>query len=137
MFANYLEAAIVAFIMIGFGVLIWKGGARNPVGTGGLDRKLVLIDGEVKKFGDEVAGVKEQLAEVESRIEDIDKRSAKASDIKRLERQLEAHTERTEEMAKALAANREDTAALRSTLDAVRRQLDLMYGVIVEKGMKS
>lgn len=130
MFGNYLEAAIVLLIMAGMGLLIWRGGAKNPVGTGGLDRKLAKVDGDVKSIAAKVD-------EIETRVEEIDKRAAKTSDIKRLERQLEAHVEKTDEIARALAASREDAAALKSSLDAVRRQIDLMYQVIVEKGMKS
>lgn len=137
MFANYLEAAIVLLIMAGMGVLIWRGGAKNPVGTGGLDRKLVQVEGEIGKVKGEVIAIKSQVEAIEIRVEDIDLRAAKTSDIMRLERQLEAHVEKTNEIARALAASREDTAAIKSSVDGVRRQIDLMYQVIVEKGMKS
>lgn len=129
MFGNYLEAVIVVLIMAGMGVLIWRGGAKNPVGTGGLNHKLIHIDGEVKKFGGEVAGMKQQMGEIEARIEDIDKRAAKSADIRRLERQFE-------ELAKTVAASREEDAAMGASLEHIRRQIDLLYQFIVEKGMK-
>lgn len=137
MFANYLEALIVAFIMIGLGVLIWRGGAKNPVGTGGLDRKLVHVDGELKKLGHDLTGIRAQVGEIENRVEDIESRSAKTADIRKLEKQLQAHSVKTEEMARTIAAGREDGAAMRASMEHTRRQIDLLYQHIVEKGMKS
>lgn len=130
MFANYLEAAIVLLIMAGMGLLIWRGGAKNPVGTGGLDRKLARVEIDVKS-------VSEKVDEIERRVEDIDNRAAKASDIKRLEKQLEAHARKTDAIASQLAESREDLAGLAAEVQGSRRQLDLLYQFIVEKGMKS
>lgn len=75
---SWLEAAIIAVILLGIGVAIFKGGAANPVSTGGLDYKLSLLDGDVKSIKDKVAGVEERVTE-------IDRRGATNADIKRLE----------------------------------------------------
>lgn len=125
---NMLELAIIAFIACGIGAAIWRGGAANPVGTGGLDRKLT-------KLGGELGEVRVKVTEIEERVEDIDRREAKVADIKRLERQLAAHSQRTEAMARDIAQIRETAAARQAAGEHVSRQVDALYEVIVRKGM--
>jgi archaellum component FlaC len=128
MSSNTLELLIIAFIVIGMGVAIWKGGARNPVGTGGLDKRLRHMDSELKGLGSKVG-------ELDHKVEDIDGRAASKNDIKRLERQLKDHSSRTEAMARDLATLRETSAARQASTEHVRRQVDALYDVIVKKGM--
>lgn len=128
MSSNILELAIIAFIVVGMGVAIWKGGAANPVGTGRLDRRLGHMDRELK-------GVVTKVGEIEKQVEDIDGRAASKNDIKRLERQLKDHTERAAAMARDIASIRESMAARQASTEHVRRQVDALYDVIVKKGM--
>lgn len=45
--SGILELAIIAFIVIGIGAAIWRGGARNPVGTGALQKDVSKLKSEV------------------------------------------------------------------------------------------
>lgn len=127
---SWYELALIAFILLGIGTMVWRGGAANPVGTGGLDRKVASIDGELKRLGVKVG-------EIDSRVEDIDRRAAKVSDIKRLERQLEAQDAKIDVMSAALTEMNVASARKAATVDHVKRQIDRLYDLLVEKGMKS
>lgn len=123
MTGNWLETAIIIFIMAGIGVAIWKGGAANPEGTGSLGRKLGHVDREVGQLA-------EQMRDVESRVEHIENVAASKADIKRLERSLEA-------VKTQVATLGENAAAREATLDHVKHQVDRLYDFIVNKGMSS
>lgn len=103
MIGDWLEAAIIAVILGGIAVAIFKGGAANPVGTASLGKKLSLLDGDVK-------ALKTQLTGVDDRVTEIDRRGATNADIKRLEgrvdeweRKLERIDERMDVLDREIA----------------------------------
>ena len=119
---NWLELAIIAFIIGTIGVVIWKGGSANPEGTGSLGRKVNVLDRDVRKLGGD-------FEDIERRLGEIERTTAKASDIKRIERQMAEQTGKLDKLGEIAAAGQE-SAKLRG------QQLDMLYQTIVEKGMK-
>jgi chromosome segregation ATPase len=75
---SWLEAAIIAVIFLGIAVAIFKGGAANPVSTGGLKTKLAALDSDLK-------AVKTEVSTVKTRVAELDQRAATKGDIKRIE----------------------------------------------------
>ena len=128
MTTSFYELAIIGFIVAVMGFLIWRGGARNPVPTGGLDKSVTAI-------GTKLDGVQDKVNEIEDRVEAMEGKYAKVSDIRRLERRLEAHDAKIDEVGRHLTAIREDIAAGQAQRAATSRQLDMIYEVIVKKGM--
>jgi len=122
MTSNWLEYAIIVFIIVSIGAVIWRGGSANPEGTGSLGRKVVRLDGDVRKFGG-------QVAEVERRLAEIERSTAKVSDIKRLERGLAESDGKIDELIKL-------TAAQTAAAEHRGKQLDMLYQTIVMKGMQ-
>lgn len=119
---NLFELAIIAFIIVGIGVVIWKGGAANPESTGSIGRKVNRLDGDVRKLGTE-------MKDVDRRLGEIEQSSAKASDIKRLEGLMGQQQGKIEELIKLTSGQ---------TVAAEHRgkQLDMLYQTIVMKGMQ-
>jgi septation ring formation regulator EzrA len=128
-----IEIAIIIFIIIGISVVVyfsWKGGAANPVGTGGLDARQKTFDHELK-------GMRSQIDQIEERVEKMEGHYAKASDIKRIEKRQEALATKLDKVIEDVASIREDAAERGALAKATARQLDMIYEVIVEKGMSS
>lgn len=122
MIENWFEAAIIAVIIAGIAVAVWRGGQSNPEGTGSLGRKVTRLDGTVQSL---VA----ETQDIDRRVGEIERTAAKTSDIKRLERQLAQHNS-------DLAAVREMVAGMAKAAELRGAQLDRLYNFIVEKGMK-
>lgn len=126
---DILEVAIIAFIALGFGIVIWKGGARNPVGTGSLHSRL--------------SEIKVRFDEIETRVEAVESKAASGEDIKRLEAQnanLAASLADIEGRQRALADRMADHARHASetatTVRHIDRQVQMIYAVLVPKGME-
>lgn len=115
------ELAIIAFIIAGIAVAIWRGGQANPEGTGTLGKRLNGLEGKV-------SSIKAQVGVIERQVDDIERRSAKASDIERVERQLA-------EQAAQIAKLSEIAAKSSEAGDQRGKQLDRLYDFIVERGM--
>lgn len=133
---NLLELAIIAFIVVGITVAAWRGGARNPVGTGGLDKKINELSGEVK-------AVKSKVGEIVERVEKIEGDTASAADIKRLEKAIERLANKQadhESRQRALADKQSEHAAISAgtaaKVDHIDRNLSLIMSVVVPKGME-
>lgn len=134
--ANLLELAIIAVIVLGIGAAIWRGGARNPVGTGGLDRKINALSGEVKAVNDKVG-------DLVDRVEKIEGDTASSADIKRLERAIErlANKQADQESRQRALADRQGehaaiSAGTAAKVDHIDRNLTLIMSVVVPKGME-
>lgn len=155
--SNLLELAIIAFIVIGIGAAIWRGGARNPVGTGGLDRKLTTM-------GSEVHAMRTKVGDIERRVENMESSAANATDIARIESTLKEHADEVAALARTLAATsqsirgmadtlpdinsrlratsqqigelRELSAARGEAAEHTRKQVDRLYDVLVTRGME-
>lgn len=137
---NILELLIILIIVIGIGAAIWRGGAKNPVGTGGLDKKLdaikVSLDGEL-------TAVKSKVGQIEQRIDNFEEAVASVADIKRLEKALDKLAKVQadhESRQRALSDKQSEHAAISAeTAAAVRhidRNVNLMMSVVVPKGME-
>lgn len=133
---NLLELAIIAFIVIGITIAAWRGGAKNPVGTGGLDRKISELKGEV-------AGVKSTVGDLVERVEKIENDTASAADIKRLEKAIDRLANKQadhESRQRALADKQHEHAAISAgtaaKVDHIDRNLTLIMSVVVPKGME-
>lgn len=134
--ADIKEIAIIAFIIIGMAVAIWKGGARNPVGTGGLDKKINELSGEVK-------AVTSKVGDLVQRVEKIEGDTASAADIKRLEKAIERLANKQadhESRQRALADKQSEHAAISAgtaaKVDHIDKNLALILSVVVPKGME-
>ncbi len=129
--SNWFEILIILFIIVGIGVVLWatwKGGAANPVGTGGLDARQ-------KTFDAELSGMRSQIDQIEERVEKMENHYAKASDIKRLEKRQEVLDGKLEAVGRDISAIREEAAERGALAKSTAGQLDRIYKVIVEKGM--
>lgn len=144
---NILELLIILVIIVGIGAAIWRGGARNPVGTGGIDRKLTALSGEVKAMntmiGSKIAGVEGKVDEIETRLEKVEKDAIGAADIKRIEKAIDriAKAQADMESRQRAVSDRQGehaatSAATAATLKQVADQVNLIMSVVVPKGME-
>lgn len=134
---NWIEGAVILFIIGVMGFLTWRGGAANPVGTGGLDKRMTSLSAEIKAVDSEVKGVVSKVGEIEDRLEDMEKISAKVADIKRVERRMEAHDHKMDAVLADVAKLRTDSAAQAVQAAHTAKQVDMLYQHIVAKGMGS
>ncbi|MBD3772106.1 MAG: hypothetical protein IE921_00820 [Rhodobacteraceae bacterium] len=126
---NWYELALIALILGGIGLAVLRAGQQNPVGTGSLDKRIGEIDGELR-------GVAIKVADIEVRVEDIDRRAASKNDIKRIEKRLDTTDSKMDDLTQKVGELREAVAAKQASIDHMGRQLDMIFQVIVPKGMK-
>jgi chromosome segregation ATPase len=127
--ANFLELLIILVIVIGIGAAIWRGGARNPVGTGGLASSLTEV--------------KAKLGEIETRVEAVESKAASTEDIERLEeslsklaRSLPDIDARQRALSDKVGKHAATSAATGAKVEHISKQVDLIYSVLVPKGME-
>lgn len=118
---SWLELAIIAFIMIGIGVAIFKGGAANPESTGSLGRQLRKVEGKV-------GGLAVKVDEIERQVIGLEGSTAKTVDLRRMEHDVG-------ELKHEVATLREAVASQHADIGHIRRQVDRLYDFIVERGM--
>ncbi|MBV1917598.1 MAG: hypothetical protein KUG65_06010 [Sphingomonadaceae bacterium] len=78
---DWFQLAIIAFIVVGLFVAIWKGGAANPEGTGRLGRKVTHLSGTV-------TGLSGRVGHVETELEELKAVAATAKDIETLRAEM-------------------------------------------------
>jgi uncharacterized protein YoxC len=120
--SSWMETAIIIFILAGIGVVMWKGGAANPESTGSLGRKITAFNKNFTKM-------QAQMTKVEEDVERLQKDSASASDIERLEGTVESLEAKVADIG-------ESASARNATLEHVKHQVDRLYDVIVTRGMQ-
>lgn len=81
---EWLEWAIIIFIVLAIAFVVWKGGAANPMGTGRLSRKVGHLTGEVSNLGT-------RMKHVEQEVEELKEEAATTKDIARLEEKIAGH----------------------------------------------
>ena len=130
MTGSWLELAIISFIIIGIGAVIFRGGQANPETTGRLHKRLSGVEGEVKALT--------------SRMGEMEKKYATSADIRRLEQLLkDAQSSRSEQgqilskQSDRIDRMAEDLAAQSESSRHTSRQVDRLYDHIVSKGMNS
>lgn len=144
---NILELLIILVIVIGIGAAIWRGGARNPVGTGGLDKKLTALSGEVRQMnqtiGSKIAGVETKVDEIERRVEAVEREAVTPKDIARIEKAVDKLAKALPDLEGRLRAQAEKqgehaqtSAATAATVQQIAKQVDLIMSVVVPKGME-
>lgn len=143
---NILELLIILVIVIGIGAAIWRGGARNPVGTGGLDKKLTALSTELKAMnktiGTKIAGVETKVDEIERRVELVERDAVGAADIARIEKAIERLGNKQadiESRQRALSDKQGEhaatSAATAATVQQIAENMRLIMSVVVPKGM--
>lgn len=116
---NVFELAIIAFIIAGICVAIWKGGAANPEGTGSLRRTINRFDTEQKRIDQEVKAMDRRVTE---KLKQQDAGFGELRDgLKSLDRDID-------ELKNSAAARHQ-------TLTHIGGQVDRLYDHIVRKGM--
>jgi chromosome segregation ATPase len=127
--SNLLELAIIAFIILGIAAAIWRGGAQNPVGTGGLDRRLVEV--------------KTKLTEIETRVEAVESKAASTEDVERLEEAISNLAKtlpdieaRQRALSDKMGKHAATSSATAAEVKHISKQVDLIYSVLVPKGME-
>ncbi|GAA0760709.1 chromosome segregation ATPase [Erythromicrobium ramosum] len=145
--SNIIELLIILVIVIGIGAAIWRGGARNPVGTGGLDKKLATVGSELAaiktSIDGELSGVKAKVGQIEKRLDSFDEELASVADIKRLEKAIDKVAKvlpdieaRQRALSEKLGERAEASAAVAAKVDHIDRNLTLIMSVVVPKGME-
>jgi chromosome segregation ATPase len=127
--SNLLELAIIAFIVLGIAAAIWRGGAQNPVGTGGLNTQLIEV--------------KAKLGEIETRVEAVETKAASTEDIERLEEAVGRLAQtlpdieaRQRALSDKVGKHAATSAATAAEVKHISKQVDLIYSVLVPKGME-
>jgi uncharacterized coiled-coil protein SlyX len=128
MHTSYLEWAIIVFITGGIAYSIWRGGAANPETTGALGRKISKLEVRVGAVDTQVSALGEKVGHLEGQMADLESSAAKGDDIKRLENTVT-------ELRSKVATLAEGLAAQQAHIEHTRRQVDLLYNFIVERGM--
>lgn len=104
MTGEWFEGLIILVILAGIAVAIFKGGAANPVGTGGLNTSLTKLDSDFKALGVKVGAVDTKLGEVETRVGELDARAATKGDIQRIETRFDVWERKLEQLDTRLDA---------------------------------
>lgn len=144
---NILELLIILVIVIGIGAAIWRGGARNPVGTGGLEKKLATFGHDLTaiktSIDGELSSVKAKVSDIEQRLDQFDETVASVGDIKRLEKALDklAKAQADSESRQRALSDRQGehaatSAATAAKVDHIDRNVSLIMSVVVPKGME-
>lgn len=123
---DWLEGLIIAVIMIGIGVAIFKGGAANPVSTGGLRSKLSTLDADMRQIKSKVDGVQTKVDTVETRVAELDQRAATKGDIERIEQRLAGWDPRMDRLDDRLDSMEREIAAMQAMAAANQRVIEAM-----------
>jgi len=127
-----LELGIVAFIVVGFAIAIWKGGAANPISTGRLQRDLAAIKGDVAKLKESSKGTV-KAADLGHLRQDMEKtQNERTQAMAQLEAKIEKVGDEVDALQKECAGR---LATVEATTTATAHQVDLLYQHIVAKGM--
>ena len=125
---NLIEVIIILFIAGGL-YAVWRVGANNPVGTRKLEKS---IDG----LSNTVGGLKK-------RVDKLEQTTASHADVQRLKEMITEQDEKVQAIVSQLPDIRdkqnimaENVAALTALSNATARQVEMIYQVIVPKGMK-
>ena len=131
---SYFELAIIAFILFGIGVAVWKGGQANPESTGKLARKQAQFEADLK-------AVKGKVDAIETRVTEIDRRGATIADIERIEAVLGDAKEARDRIetaagniSESLADVRERVAADHALINSTSKAVERIEGYFLQKG---
>lgn len=120
--SDWLQLAIIAFILLSIGYVVWRGGQANPENTGDLGKAISGVEARV-------GSVDLRLSDLERDVQRLDEEAASKADIRRMEKALKDLQSEVSQIGK-------DAASREATLDHVRTTVDRMLDVIVNKGMR-
>ena len=88
-----LDYLLLAFILIGIGVSIFRSGAANPVSTGKLSRRLSAVESQQQEQAQQIQQLDERiekgLTRLEGSVSDVRSEMATRSDLVTLQRTIE------------------------------------------------
>lgn len=132
---DWFDYLIIVFIIAGIAAALWKGGQANPVGTGSLGKDFAQLKNKVSAIDSKMSATDAKLSGIENQVDDLERRSAKASDIERLERQMSAFDRNQADQLARMAELSEMLAATKVGGEERGKQLDRLYDFIVQRGM--
>lgn len=109
---SLFEAAIIAFITLSILFHVWKGGAANPEGTGSLGRK---VNGLVT----DVSALSGRVQHVETDMKALKRDAATTKDIAQLQELIDERLRSQKELS-----------------EATNRNVQRIYDIMLEKGLK-
>ena len=110
----WLQWAIIAFIVLGIGFVIFRGGTANPEGTGQLGRKFNEMAKDMNTLNGRVGFLETDLDELKREV-------ATTKDIQRIEERI--------------ATVRAEAAGHREVSQATRHSVDRIERLLIEKGL--
>jgi chromosome segregation ATPase len=102
----WVETAIIIIILLGFGAVLWKGGAANPVGTGALQTRVTAI-------GQKIETLKSDMARATEKMSTLEGSCASSVEIGQLRDMVQADRRRTEQVFLKIESVESDIAELR------------------------
>ena len=135
---DYFQLAIIAFILVGIGTVLWRGGAANPIGTARLQHDVRNIRQATDAHGRQLNEISKAAEAEKLRVNTlVERMAAMETDVVGIKQVVGATSasvrsidERQDKMAEQVAATAVQVAAS-------ARQLDRLYDHIVKKGMES
>lgn len=115
---DWIELAVIAFILAGIGLAVWKGGAANPEGTGSLGKK---VNGLANKVGT----MSMRLGHLESEFTELKEEAATTKDVQRIEQLI---NERINTMRAEIAGHHE-------LAERTNRSVERIERLLIEKGL--
>lgn len=112
---SWLELAVIAFIIVSIGWVVWRGGAANPESTGSLGRKVAHLSSKVSTLD-------ARSAHVEAELESLKKEAATTKDIDRIEERL--------------ATVRAEMDGDRKLAERTYRGVERIERILLERGLK-
>lgn len=128
-----IEGLIVAFIVVGIGVAIWRGGAANPVGTGTLEHNMRGLRQEFKAI-ERLAGGAAQASDVESLREEMERNQTERGEaMKQLGADVAKIGSEVDALQKDVAGR---LARVETTTQATSRSVDRIERLLIEDGLR-
>ena len=132
-----LQAAIILFILGGIGFISWRNGQHNPVNTGKLQHDMKNVRQEVGALGSGLQAIRETVDAEKRRVDALAERFASIeTKVGGIAETGTATARRVRDIDKRQDKMAEDLAATRAEVAAQGKQLDMIYKVIVPKGME-
>ncbi|PTR11779.1 MULTISPECIES: hypothetical protein [unclassified Novosphingobium] len=115
---DWIELAIIAFILAGIGLTFWKAGSANPESTGSLGKK-------VNAMSSKVGTLSLRLGHLESEFAELKAEAATTQDVARIEQLI---NERINTMRVEIAGHRE-------LAERTNRSVERIERLLIEKGL--
>lgn len=114
MLGETYQLAIIAVILLGIGVSIWKGGAANPEGTGTLGRR-------VNTMSNKISAMNARISNIEIDIQEIKQEAVTGQDLAKV--------------GGLIDTLRAEVAGDRKLAERTQHSLDRIERLIIERGL--